>query len=61
MLLDLVNERLLGQFSAQDRITDAANGSMVTEEEIGDPTMMVELQDDIAAAAVEGATLPLGK
>uniref|UniRef100_F1KRK5 Condensin-2 complex subunit H2 n=1 Tax=Ascaris suum TaxID=6253 RepID=F1KRK5_ASCSU len=60
LLLDLVNERLLGQFSAQDRITDAANGSMVTEEEIGDPTMMVELQDDIAAAAVEGATLPLG-
>uniref|UniRef100_A0A914ZWH1 Condensin-2 complex subunit H2 n=1 Tax=Parascaris univalens TaxID=6257 RepID=A0A914ZWH1_PARUN len=57
LLLDLANARLLLQSNNQDPITDAADGSMMVGEEIGDSTVMVELQDDTAAAAVEGAML----
>uniref|UniRef100_A0A914ZME6 Condensin II complex subunit H2 N-terminal domain-containing protein n=1 Tax=Parascaris univalens TaxID=6257 RepID=A0A914ZME6_PARUN len=60
LLLDLINAKLLGELNTQDPITDAANGSMMIGEEIGDSTTMVKLQDDIAAAAVEEAMLPLG-
>uniref|UniRef100_A0A914R249 Uncharacterized protein n=1 Tax=Parascaris equorum TaxID=6256 RepID=A0A914R249_PAREQ len=61
LLLDLINAKLLGELNTQDSITDAANGSMMIGEEIGDSTTMVKLQDDIAAAAVEEAMLPLGE